>query len=294
VKPFSGLLCLLFSSVTFVAAQSGIIADPDLLASGLSWNGATAMKIGDEVQFKRITLGGFIETRNEARFNQGVFPNHNWRGYATLRVDIIHKSAADKDASLAAGFLHESGHATMGIAEPTHNPYEMIYDNSDYRTMSMNAGFVRYTKQMRIGRFSPGFMIDYRLYIGSKNTPELAGRAFTEGSGIAGGIEAGYALKGDAKLFLSLWDRGIFEGRTRTTGKQYSLSDTGTLVTESVSRSPIAAINTGVIRAGISLKLPKLGRNVALSGGWQTGNISGYVDSRDDRSLWSLSVLLIQ
>ena len=113
-------------------------ADPNHVATGLLYNGTLNIKVGDRTGWKWLSAGGFVEVRNESRFNESVFPNHNWRGFGIIQVKYPVTVKGKPRIFLFTGAEHESAHATMGIVEPTDKAYELIYDQK-YRRVIMNA-----------------------------------------------------------------------------------------------------------------------------------------------------------
>ena len=135
------LLLLLFSSHGIYA--STVRADPDFISTGMEYCGVPAVKIGDNVRFGSFSLGGMVEIRNEERFNQGVFPNHNWRGFFFGSYDYQVFAGGGSSGVVTAGFEHESAHPTSGLNEPVSDPYQMIYDGT-YRNINLNSILLRY------------------------------------------------------------------------------------------------------------------------------------------------------
>ena len=288
-------------TVSFTAFTQPLIpADPDCIQSGIAWNGAASVKIGDSFKIGRVGIGGFVEARNESRFDQGVFPNHNWRGFATASFDILSRSTDAKAAQLMAGIEHESAHPTMGIVESTNNPYEMIYDNGPYRTMSMNSVVVRYAKRWSGEKLSPAAMIDYQFYIRSKNTPELEGREWGETNGLSGGISIGYRLNEKVGLTASIFDRRIFDSWSKASGAMYRENQNGSLMKDSngvglkeIRREPIIrGVSTFTVKIGTTFYIEKIDRTAQLYGGFLKGNPFGFVDSREDRSVWEVGLMI--
>ena len=64
-----------------VAGLPQTLAGPNSIGSAVEYCGMLHMKAGELISVGIVDLGGFIEVRNEPRFNQGIFPNHNWRGF---------------------------------------------------------------------------------------------------------------------------------------------------------------------------------------------------------------------
>ncbi len=115
-----------------IIAYKAPLADPDIISSGYCYNGVPNFKVSTAFNIKYFQFGGFIEVRNEKRFNQALLPNHNWRGFAFLNgiFPIV------KKGSLITGIEHESAHPTMGFHENNYYAYEKIYDNK-YRKINL-------------------------------------------------------------------------------------------------------------------------------------------------------------
>ena len=126
-------------------AERFALADPDLAATGVSLGRELSIRIGDHLETRWLQAGGLFEARNESRFNQGLLPNHNWRGFLYVHAVADLNTFAHLPFVLYAGFEHESAHPTMGIERPTAVSYEMIYDGT-YRRFMLNSipcGIVR-------------------------------------------------------------------------------------------------------------------------------------------------------
>lgn len=262
-------------------------ADPDRVSSGISWNGTTWIRVGDALRFDALLVGGMVEVRNERRYNQGLLPNHNWRGHAIAAWRLSPKMLQERGLSLTLGVEHESAHPTMGIEHEPECCWEMVYDGS-FRRFLMNSLLLRPAGQWNTGPVSVAAKADYQFYFYSKNTPELATQATGSSHGIGAGLQGRLPI-GSAHMFVSAFDRYLFAGSRRDKGEMPFDQDTAVVVRE-VSRPVINAMNTLSLRAGCDFALPGGSRLVTLYAGFLHGNIFGFVDSREVRTVWSVGV----
>ena len=262
-------------------------ADPDRVSSGISWNGTTWIRVGDALRFGGLLVGGMVEVRNERRYNQGLLPNHNWRGHAVAARRLSPKLLQERGLSLTFGIEHESAHPTMGIRHEPECCWEVVYDGS-FRRFLMNSLLLRPAGLWSAGPVSLTAKADYQFYFYSKNTPELATQATGSSHGIGGCVQGRLPI-GPAQVFVSAFDRYIFAGSRRDRGEVPFDQDTAIVVRE-VSRPVINAMNTVSLRAGCDFELPGGNRLITLYAGFLHGNIFGFVDSREVRTVWSVGV----
>jgi len=267
------VLCLFFQ-FTFAAIR----ADIDAIDSRVQWSGTAALKLGELWRIGGFRTGGFIEIRDDSRFNRAILPNHNWRGYALAGYDVplwVHDSSLFE---LPIEFHHESAHATMGIEEPTDNAYEKIYDGT-YRNVNRNAfctGLnLRYGKRFRT-------TLDLRVlqYWKSRNTPEASntklgtGNALTAGSSWSAPLTA--LTPSSWRLTVSSFVRKEFSGNTRYATQLY--------VGDSLLTAPYAVIQNTVSLSGMLALDRALDCTVGEIGLFVQaiyGNAGGFQDSRE-------------
>ncbi len=282
---------LIIISLSASIAQAAVInyADPDLISMGYEYYGSPSIKIGDYVEFHNFRLGGFIETRNEDRFEQGPLPNHNWRGFGFLRYfQELYQGDVNR-MTLMAGFEHESAHPTGGFHENNDEAYEMIYDEM-YRNINLNS-FSLGIGGSTTGRVRLRYLSDYRVYVFSRNTPELHDNALTQSHGISAGLELLAGISSSVELFVSLFDRRIFAGDKHRPDWIY-YDENGVTVTRYQSYPVINDINTVVLKTGILLHREGGARTLCLYGKVLYGNIYGFVDSREERLVFSAGIEL--
>lgn len=284
-KIVSVFFLLIFSAYT---KETSILADPDLYRSGMSWTteGIPLVTIGDLISFGRFGIGGMLEARNEKRFNQELFPNHNWRGLGRFEAVLFGRLFADFHCTMYADLRHESAHPTMGIVEATDKAYEMIYDEV-YRRMILNSVSLSGGVSRDGARHLFFLRIYYNYYFLSKNTPELASSVLTQGNGISGGVQWQYRVqKWPLKGYLSLYDRYIFTSSKKAAGNLYS--GNGALLAQSDTEYPVLnGLNTVVCKGGIVYTLKKSGRDAGFFARLLYGGPFGFVDSRDTRLVLS-------
>ncbi|PKL39224.1 MAG: hypothetical protein CVV44_10200 [Spirochaetae bacterium HGW-Spirochaetae-1] len=275
---FTVIIFLFFIRVVW--AGTGVLADPDNPSSGIEFYGVPSAKIGEHISFWNLYLGAFLESRNEKRFSQGILPNHNWRGFASLYYGHAVLDDDVQKLSFYGGFEHESAHPTMGFYEHNDSAYEMIYDNL-YRNINLNSMLLR-------GRFvwkkiiEMAIIFDYQFYFCSKNTPELHNTDLSQSHGLSAGFDIAYSVSGSWRVFLSVFDRCIFRGYAERDDDIY-FNDGGSVVTRTVSYPVINNVNTVVVKAGMLYEWKAVGRSVGLYGKMLYGNIFGFVDSRERR-----------
>lgn len=256
-------------------------ANPDLIGSGLEYHGTLQMKAGDLLRFGIVDLGGFVEVRNEPQFNQGLFPNHNWRGFVAGRVAWPLVTEMQLHLLLVSGLEHESAHATMGIVEPTDDPFGMIYDHQ-YRRYILNAlpagvELIMFDALQRLVLEGRGMW-----YFLSKNTPELPGLETGNSGGFSLGGEYRYQMLRLLDLFVSVHERFIFRGTEELSGAVYYRGAEKPLPLQ-VAWPVINRANTFTATAGVSFPLFEARRQCDLYVRFQLGNGYGYIDSREKR-----------
>jgi hypothetical protein len=281
---------ILFALLQNVVSLSQITADPDLIGCGVEFLPAIKVKAGDLVPIGIAAIGGFIESRNEPRFNQGLLPNHNWRGFISGAGFYPLFGKVHAKLSLTAGIEHESSHATMGIAEATKQPFELIYDNT-YRKSALNS--------LQSGaRFETFDANDYLLckgtmafYLLSKNTPELSGLKTGSAIGFSFGSVYRHLFGKKSGFFLSVHERHIFKGQVTSHGNVYYL-DNGSLIEKQVDYSVMNKIGTLSFCTGFSFPFFQARHLCEIYLRFLYGHNYGFVDSRETRSLLSVGMAL--
>jgi hypothetical protein len=289
VIPF--FLLVLYLSGANATPPEQLVADPNLIASAVQYSGTERMRAGDRFAIGSFTIGGFIEARNEPGFNQGLLPNHNWRGFVagTFVYPVIRQMQAD--IALFTGLEHESSHATMGIAEEPRVAYRMIYDHW-YRKSLLNglplgAQLVMFDELQRFSVRAAG-----TWYFLSKNTPELGGLDVAGSGGVSIGAEYAYQFGNHAGAFVSLYERYIFRGPAEQTGLIYESGDGSVPVQRMMTYPVINRSTTFCAAGGLSLPLFQSRRIVKCYLWYLHGNPYGYVDSRDERNLFGLALTI--
>lgn len=270
-------------------SQNFILSDPDLTATGYEFNGTPAVKIGDFINFRNFYLGGFFEARNEKRFNQAVFPNHNWRGFAFLysKFDLIQNE--NNHNYMHVGYEHESAHPTMGFYENNTKAYEMIYDNY-YRNINLNSLVISYNHIIKTF-LKIKFKFDYQYYFLGKNTPELHDDTLSYSQGLSGGMEF-FSSIGGTEIYASIFDRYIFMGKKRINSEIYHDQPEG-LVKYSEYYPIINSMNTLAVKVGVLLNDLIVSRKLNIYFKFLYGNIYGFVDSRENKSIFSIGIELM-
>ncbi len=285
---YSCLLSLFVASAFADEALEQISADPDLIGSAVEYCGTLQLKVGDRFTIGRFDIGGFAEMRSEPRFNQRLLPIHNWRGVLCGFYSYPLIRQMQLALSLFTGLEHENAHATMGIVEPTNDPYGMIYDHQ-YRKSILNAlpggaELIMYDQLHWLVLRGSG-----EWYFLSKNTPELAGLVVGNSGGLSIGGEYRYLFGDRISCFASLHDRLIFRGAAHTVGGIYDFEDTA-LVTTKQDYPVINQVNTVSVLGGISLPLFQSRRLLEVYFRYLYGHSYGYVDSREVRSIVAVGV----
>jgi hypothetical protein len=271
-------------------SETELKANPDYISSGLSWTteGIPSAHVGDVLSFHYILIGGMLETRNEKRFNQGIFPNHDWRGVATIEASLYERRIEPSLLSVYAGFCHESAHATMGIREPTEKAFDLIYDDV-YRRMMLNSINVSGLISNASGKNTFLARVDYNFYFCSKNTPELTGSKLGSSNGVSAGAENRYRLGRNTGCYISLYDRYIVEGSDTDQGYVHVGNDEQ-LRNILVKYPIIDHVNTVVIKTGFFIVFNESHNEAELYAKVLYGNSYGFIDSRDTRLVISFGL----
>lgn len=273
--------------INTLPAETIINANPDIIASGLEQGRTTTLLVGDKITYKGITISGLIHIRNEERYNEGLFPNHNWRGVISLRYSS--KYLFEKlPFILTTGFEHESAHPTMGIMGDESSYYYMIYDGN-YRRYMLNSVLLSLGKNFTGNNNNLLLLLEYHLYFYSKNSPELLNMATTTGNSFNFGIEYRREFK-KFYLFSSVFNRVILKSKAKANGEVY----TSLTNKEYINYPIINSLNTVKIKVGISLNLKKINRELDIYSSYLNGNIYGFVDSRESRDVFTILGIVIK
>lgn len=282
----SALLCVLICIVRFSNAFEQVSADPNIVGCGIEYHSTLQVKAGEVLDISCLTIGGFIESRNEARFNQGLLPNHNWRGYFLVTSALPLIRQMQLSLNVVTALEHESAHATMGIVEPTNKPYEMIYDHT-YRKHTLNGVKVGPKFRMFDERNSLLTSASFDVYALSKNTPELPGLKTAASAGFSCGGVYRYCFAGYTSAFLSVYERYIARSATTISAVQE-----GALYKNTVAYPVISSVSTFTLCAGVATPLFRSRHLLEIYARWLRGNIYGYVDSRDTRDVFAIGTVL--
>ncbi len=281
---------LLCAAVLACEASEQIQADLNSIGSAIEFDGALQLKVGDALSMGNATIGGFVEIQNETRFDEGLLPNHRWRGVLSGTVSCVLRDHMQQKLLLFTGLEHESSHATMGIVESTEDPYEMIFDHR-YRRCMLNAlplG-LSYEAYDRIQRFViRGYGAWYFL---SKNTPELDEKTVGNSGGFAASALYRYQIGKRIGLFFSVHERFLFRGPRLHKGTVY-VDENGELSAKTLDYPVVNRISTFSIASGVSLPLFRSRRLLSVYLRFLHGNLYGYVDSRDIRSRISVGMMV--
>ena len=282
-------LCLtalmIFCTVHINAAET-LLSDPDIVTTGIEFRGVPNVKLGDSFAYGPVSFGGMAEMRNESRFNQGALPNHNWRGFVFLYSDYS-VSHSEDSLKFTCGFEHESAHPTKGFNEGNFKAYDKIYDNT-YRNINLNSGLLRISGSTGSG-YKLTLTADGQFYFYSRNTPELPVNKLTWSEGVSGGAEFKYPLSADTEFFVSGFDRYIFQSIKKTEGGIYH--DTADGVETRYEKYPVInSTNTICAKTGLIFSNLIQSRKVSLYCGILYGNIFGFVDSRENRTVYSFGI----
>ncbi len=277
------MTAVILSFFAIPRASMQISADPNLIAMGGEYHGTVQLKAGGRIPVKWFDFGGFIEARNERPFNRGAFPNHNWRGFISCTFTYPIIEDLQYSLSFSSSVEHESSHATMGIAEDTKNPYYMIYDNT-YRRSMLNGIPLGVELFMfdEVRRFTlKGSTVFYFI---SKNTPELPGAETANSIGFTLGSEYRRSLGRYIGGFVSFNERFILKGYKCRYGDIFTAGENRPLIKRQIY-PVINRVNTFTINAGLTFPLYEARRILDIYIRYLYGNISGYSDSRDRRSM---------
>jgi len=270
----------------YIYSAETVLSDPDHISTGFEYRGSPNIKLGDTFGYGGFTFGGMADIRNESRFNQGILPNHNWRGFVFAYYD--RSLTDDKDLlNLTTGFEHESAHPTMGFNDGNDQAYDKVYD-STYRNINMNSLLLRLSSRSGSG-YALTLSGDAQFYFSSRNTPELPVNELTWSEGISGGFEFKYPLSNSAEFYVSGFDRYIFQSRYKTKGNIYY--DTSSGVETRLENYPVIN-NTNTVSAKTGFIFSNLidKRKVSIYCGILYGNIFGFVDSREKRTVYSAGI----
>jgi len=289
-KQFLSCLVIIASIIIInagrVRASETVLSDPDHISTGIEFRGVPDLRLGDTFGSERFFFGGMVEIRNESRFNQGILPNHNWRGFLSINYDF---SLADSGQMLilTPGFEHESAHPTMGLNDGNDRAYDKIYDGT-YRNINLNSFTLKLSSSTGSG-YSLILNGGTQFYFKSRNTPELPVNDLTWTGGFSGGFELRYPVWRNANFFISGFDRYIFRSRKKAEGNIYY--DTPSAVQTRFEDYPVInntntiSAKTGFVFSGL---VPE--RIVSVYFGILYGNSYGFVDSREKRTVFSLGI----
>lgn len=190
------IITLLISRIP--ASADTVISDPDHISTGIEYRGVPDIRLGDTFRWENIYFEGMAEIRNESRFNQGVLPNHNWRGFVSIYSGNS-LSESSEMLKLNYGFEHESAHPTMGLNDGNNSAYDKIYD-STYRNINLNSVMCRLSSSSGSG-YNLTLSGKMQFYFFSRNTPELPVNDLAWSEGVSGGFEFQYPLKEKISFF---------------------------------------------------------------------------------------------
>jgi len=276
---------LIFCGRHLTAAET-VLADPDHISTGIEYRGVPDARLGDTFGYSHFSFGGMAEIRNESRFNQKVLPNHNWRGFAFACFDHSISGSGDL-LKLTCGYEHESAHPTMGYNDGNDDAYDRIYDNT-YRNINLNSLLLRLSSTSGSG-YLLTFTADFQFYFKSRNTPELPENDLTWSEGVSGGFEFRYPGIKNINFFISGFDRYIFQSRKKTKGNIYHDTDSG-VETRYEEYPIINNTNTVSAKTGFIFSSIVPGRKISIYCGILYGNIYGFVDSREKRTVYSAGI----
>ncbi|MFC1586621.1 hypothetical protein ACFL5V_13825, partial [Fibrobacterota bacterium] len=98
-------------------------------------------------------------------------------------------------------------------------------------------------------------------------------------------------LSGPFTWYASVFNRTVFKGgETRDDGLYVDSS--GLAVTRTISYPILSHVNTLSGNTGLQLKLKNPERVISVYGRYLSGNIFGFVDSRDKRSVFAIGLEL--
>ncbi len=270
-------------------ASEFMLADPNIALTCIEYSGTPAAKIGDLFRWGNISIGGFLQSRNEERFHQGALPNHNWRGFAFLNYTYSLPAWGSFSPALIMGVEHESAHPSGGFYENNDEAYEMIYDGL-YRNINMNS--IRLSPMLSLFNGIAHLRLDYQLYLFSKNTPELHDTALAHGNGLSGGFDGIFPLSQDYAFFISAFFRYIFTSSARRSDWIYH-NHNGTVVQIYEEYPVINSVHTISLKAGIIVPHIAQRRTLSLFARLLHGNPYGFIDSRENRFVIAVGVELM-
>jgi hypothetical protein len=271
---------------TFAIAADTVLSDPDHISTGFEYRGVSDVRLGDTFRKGPFSAGGMADIRNESRFHQEALPNHNWRGFACIYAEQA-VTGNEELLKLTFGFEHESAHPTMGFNEGNDRAYDKIYDGT-YRNINLNSAMLRLSSTSGSG-YSLTLTGDMQFYFKSRNTPELPVNDLTWSDGISGGIEFKYPVADNVNIFISGFDRYIFQSRKSI--KAYIYHDTDSGAAARYREYPVINnVNTFSAKAGLILNSVIPDRKISVYCGFLYGNIYGFVDSREKRTVYSLGI----
>lgn len=286
------IITLIFFRLTY--CRNHLYADPDFVRSAIAFTTekTPVINIGQCIYWKRIRLGGMVEIRNESRFNQKIFPNHNWRGTGIIDCLLLTHEIKKKLINLFFSLFHESAHPTMGISENTDNAYELIYDHK-YRTMMLNSFNCvgSYQQELLSGHFYT--QIRYDFYFLSKNTPELNGKTLTHGHGFCIGLQWKHLLMKKAEMYMSIFNRLIFKSKNRVEGNLYR-GNGEQLISKLVVYPVINNTYTLSLKIGLNRSFAESDMTLGIFTNFIYGNPYGFIDSRDKRLLLRIGMEVFQ
>ena len=281
---------LLIVSIFFksLMSLSQIHADIDSVDSSLEYYGVASLKLGDFIQINHFYLGGFIELRNEARFNQAIFPNHNWRGYIFLEYNFkLPSKFKNINFYLPLALEHESAHPTMGVRVAADEAFHKIYDGT-FRNINLNSLRMGVSLST-VNKIQTMSEIDYQVYLYSRNTPELNNLKLGFSHGFSIGWELKYYFYRQLGFFLSLFDRFIFRSRNEVNGDIY-VNENNSVIQINKKYPVIRQLNQLSFSTGIYIDIKKIKRTISFYFKIIHGNKGGFVDSRDNLTLYLFGI----
>ncbi|MBF0431551.1 MAG: hypothetical protein HQK83_09745 [Fibrobacteria bacterium] len=284
---------LLFTCLFIPLLSSAFQADISDCQTGLEFNGTPSIRVGDKLHLQPFTAEGMIEVRNESRFNQSLFPNHNWRGIVNIShqlYPIPYTSKEKKPYWISLALHHESAHPTMGIEETPKHAFEKIYDGS-YRRYQLNRLVISPSAHIHSFGLSHFMKTEYQFYFLSKNTPELSSLETATGHGLLLAYEMRKLLS-TGYLFLSIYDHFIFEGIHNTESEVYIMSASNSIVVSPVRYPIINETNTLVLKAGYVIPFTK-NRSCSFYVKYLSGCIGGFIDSRETREVFAIGIAFV-
>jgi hypothetical protein len=263
-----------------------IEANPEFISSGIEFSKTASMRIGDQYFIKNFRFGGIIEVRNEERFNKGIFPNHNWRGFALTEYSIVNQK---QFLAIDLGLQHQSAHPTMGIVTHPESEYEYIYD-SKFRRFSMNSITLSFSKNHQFGKFSFLWKLKPLYFFYSTNTPEIDASTHSESIGADFGTTINYKIN-HSSLFASCYLNTQVTSDDMKNGNRWFTSG-DSVASERVDSPVIQSAPTFNSRAGWALPVFNNISTMNIYTQFRFGHPRGFADSRESRSDISIGILL--